>query len=287
MAERLRAHVVAVASEEHNTQTPTALKKVAAYIQTQLQDMGYSVATQAFFADNETVYNVEVEIAGLSKRDEIVIIGAHYDSALHSPGANDNGSGVAMVLELARVFKATQPERTVRFVLFTNEEPPHFSTATMGSVVYANRSRTRRENIVAMLSLETIGHYSDTVGTQQYPIIFKPFFPSSGNFIAFVGDLRSRDLVHQTMGVFRAGPHLPSEGIAAFPWIKGIDWSDHSAFWKNDYRALMLTDTALFRYPHYHTAQDTPEKLNYQHMAKLFNGIEAVVHDLANGPTRP
>ncbi|MDQ1817311.1 M28 family peptidase [Massilia sp. CCM 9210] len=281
LAVRLRQHVVTIASKEHNTRTPRALRETADYIDAELSRYGYKVEKQVFQADDETVWNLEVEIKGTSTPDEIVIIGAHYDSAHGSPGANDNGSGTAMVLELARRFRTARPERTLRFVLFTNEEPPHFSTTAMGSLVYANRSRARKENIVAMLSLETIGYYSDAPGSQRYPIIFKPFFPDVGNFVAIIGDLRSRELVQQTVSTFRKSSHLPSEGIAAFPWIKGIDWSDHSAFWTNDYRALMITDTAIFRYPHYHTKDDTPEKLNYPHIARLFSGIRVMVEELA------
>jgi hypothetical protein len=132
-----------------------------------------------------------------------------------------------------------------------------------------------------MLSLETVGYYVESTDSQKYPIIFKPFFPSSGNFVAFVGDLKSRALIHRTISTFRSEQKFPSEGIAAFSWIKGIDWSDHSGFWKNDYLALMITDTAIFRYPHYHTHQDTPDQLNYQQMAKVINGIRAVVEDLS------
>ena len=281
LAGQLRQHVNSVASEEHNTHHPKALAETARYIETQLREMDYVVTTQGYESGDGPVHNVEVEIKGATKPQEVIIIAAHYDSARGAPGANDNGSGTAMVLELARSFKNSHPQRTVRFVLFTNEEPPYFGSKAMGSLVYANRSRERRENIVAMLSLESIGYYDDAVDSQKYPNIFKPFFPSSGNFIAFVGDLRSRALMRHAIATFRSAQKFPSEGIAAFSWIKGVDWSDHGAFWKNDYRALMITDTAVFRYPFYHTRQDTPEKLNYERMAKLFHGIHAVVGDLA------
>ncbi|MES2934920.1 MAG: M28 family peptidase [Pseudomonadota bacterium] len=282
VADRMQAHVRTVASEEHNTQHPQALAAAAAYLESQLKEIGYAVASQSYGVGDVQVRNLEVEIKGSTLPQEIIIIGAHYDSAHGAPGANDNGSGTAMVLELARKFKTLAPKRTVRFVLFTNEEPPYFGTRTMGSTVYADRSHARGENIVAMLSLETVGFYDDTGGSQKYPVIFKPFFPSSGNFIAFIGDLPSRSLLHRSIASFRAAQDFPSEGIATFPWIKGVDWSDHSAFWKNGYRALMVTDTAIFRYPYYHTALDTPDRIDYGRMAKVLHGIEAVVADLAN-----
>jgi Zn-dependent M28 family amino/carboxypeptidase len=184
------------------------------------------------------------------------------------------------VLELARSFKDSHPDRTVRFVLFVNEEPPYFGSKTMGSMVYANRSHARGENIVAMLSLETIGHYDDAPDSQKYPSIFKPFFPNKGNFIGFVGDVKSRSLVHRTIKTFRSAEKFPSEGVATFPWIIGINWSDHEAFWKNDYRAWMITDTAPFRYPYYHSRGDTADRVNYQNMARVFQGVRAVVADL-------
>lgn len=283
----MRRHVVAIASEEHNTRHSRSLRKAAKYLAAEFAAYGYDVATQAYRADDETVRNLEVEIIGASKPLEIVIVGAHYDSAQGSPGANDNGSGTAMVLELARHFRNAKPARTLRFVLFTNEEPPHFSTEAMGSLVYANRSRARGENIVAMLSLETIGYFSDAPDSQKYPIIFKPFFPDTGNFIGMISDLRSRELLHGAVATFRKSSNVPSEAIAAFPWIKGIDWSDHSGFCANDYRALMITDTAIFRYPHYHSKHDTPDKVNYEQMAKLFDGMTAVVSELTNGPSLP
>lgn len=281
LAERLRGHVVAIASVEHNTGTPQALAQAAHYLEAQLRAMGYAVGVQSYDSGAGQVRNLEVEITGTTAPDQIVIVGAHYDSAYGAPGANDNGSGTAMVLELARALKDSRPRKSVRLVLFANEEPPYFGARTMGSMVYAKRSRERRDNIVGMLSLETVGYYDDAAHSQKYPNIFKPFFPDTGNFIAFIGDLNSRELLHRSIAQFRATQQFPSEGIATFAWIKGINWSDHSAFWAHGYPALMITDTAIFRYPHYHTRQDTPDKLDYARMARLFDGIQALVADLA------
>ena len=281
LAARLRSHVTAIASEEHNARHPAALARSSRYIEAQLADMGYAVGVQSFDGGDAEVRNLEVEIGGASQPQQIVIVGAHYDSAHGAPGANDNGSGTAMVLELARALRKSAPQKTVRFVLFANEEPPYFGQKPMGSLVYATRSRQRQENIIAMLSLETIGYFDAAPGSQKYPSIFRPFFPDTGNFIAFIGDFKSRGLVHRSIAQFRAKQNFPSEGIATYPRIKGIDWSDHSAFWANDYRALMVTDTAIFRYPHYHTRNDTPDKLHYDRMARLFDGLHAVVADLA------
>lgn len=281
LAGRLREHVIAIASVEHSTREPQALAKASRYLEQQLGAMGYMVGVQAFDSGDGEVRNLEVEIEGAAAPGQIVILGAHYDSAYSAPGANDNGSGTALVLELARAFKTSRPDKTLRFVFFANEEPPYFGTNTMGSMVYAKRSRARQENIVAMLSLETVGYYSDALDSQKYPSVFKPFFPRSGNFIAFIGDLASRPLLQRSIGTFRTAQRFPSEGIATLSWIKGINWSDHSAFWANGYPALMVTDTAIFRYPHYHTRQDTPDKLDYARMAQLLGGMQAVTAELA------
>ncbi len=230
--------------------------------------------------------NIEVEVAGGSGAGEVVIIGAHYDSVLGAVGANDNGSGVAAVLELARLFRDARPARTVRFVAFVNEEPPFYRSEQMGSRIYARRSRERRDNIVAMLSLETIGYYSNEPGSQRYPFPLRFFYPSTGNFLAFVANLGSRGLLHEALESFRRNAQFPSEGVAAPAFIPGVDWSDHWSFWQESYPALMVTDTAPYRYPHYHTLQDTPDKVDYERLARVVSGLHGMLSDLAQAPPR-
>jgi Zn-dependent M28 family amino/carboxypeptidase len=276
----LRRHVHEVASREHNFMHPAELEAAARYIETALSDLGYAVAAQRFESAGAQVRNIEIEIPGGSRAPEIVLVGAHYDSVVGSPGANDNGSGVAAALELARMFRNAAPARTLRFVWFVNEEPPFFKTDEMGSRVYARRSRARGETIVAMFSLETIGYYSDRPGSQRYPPPFNFFYPSSGNFIAFVSNLASRSLLHQTIAGFRRHAGFPSEGLAAPAFIPGVDWSDHWAFWKEGYPALMVTDTAPYRYPYYHTPDDTPDRVDYARLARVVTGLDAVLREL-------
>jgi hypothetical protein len=170
----------------------------------------------------------------------------------------------------------------VRFVFFVNEEPPFFMTSDMGSLRYARRCRDRGERIVAMLSLETMGCFSDEEGSQRYPFPFSLLYPSRGNFIAFVGNLASRRLVRLAVGSFRRHASIPSEGAAAPGWITGIGWSDHWSFWKQGYPAVMVTDTALFRYEHYHTSLDTPDRVQYGQLARVVAGLEKVIVDLAS-----
>ena len=282
LAANLRAHVAAIASREHNFLRPAELEAAAQTIEKAFAGLGYAVATQRFVSGPAEVRNIEVEVRGERLASEIVIVGAHYDSVLGAPGANDNGSGVAAVIELARRFGAEKPARTLRFVAFVNEEPPFAHSDAMGSRHYSRRARARGENVVAMLSLETIGYYSDTPGSQRYPFPLGFFYPSAGNFIAFVSNFASRPLLHEAVASFRRHARIPSEGVAAPAWIPGVDWSDHWSFWQEGWPALMVTDTAPYRYPHYHTSGDTPDKVDYERVARVVTGLHAMLRDLAN-----
>lgn len=261
------------------------LQASAQYIEKVLGDSGYRVGRQEFTVNGMPVTNVEAELRGTSLPAEIVVVGAHYDSVVGSPGANDNASGVAAVLEIARALTHEEPSRTVRFVAFVNEEPPFFMTEDMGSRVYASRSRRRGEKIVAMLSIETIGYYSDARWSQRYPFPLSFFYPSTANFIGFVGNISSRQLVNRAVATFRKQTDFPVESIAAPEILTGVNWSDHWSFWKEGYPAIMITDTALFRYDHYHTLEDTPDKLVYDRMARVVTGITRVVTELAGKKT--
>ena len=266
---------------EHNYVLYDNLEAVAQFLETSLSEAGYQVNSQEYEVNNQKFRNLEVEITGSEKADEIVVVGAHYDSVFGSPGANDNGTGTAAVLALARAFADQKPPRTLRFVEFVNEEPPFFWTEQMGSLVYAKRCRERNEKVVAMLSLETMGYYSDQANSQSYPIsLLKWIYPNKGNFIAFIGNLDSGDLVRQVIGNFRKQTKFPSEGTILPNIIPGVGWSDHWSFWQQGYQALMVTDTAPNRYPYYHTSEDTPNKVNYEHLAQVVGGLEKVISRL-------
>lgn len=282
IAANLRRHVAAIASREHNLWHPRALEQAAQHIERALARSGYTVARQPIATELGEVRNIEAEIPGTVRAAEIVVVGAHYDSVAGAPGANDNGSGVAALLELSRLFAAPASARTLRFVAFVNEEPPFFYTQEMGSRYYARRSRQRGENIVAMLSLETIGYYSERRGSQRYPFPLGLFYPATGDFIAFVSNLSSRALLHAALASFRRHAGFPSEGAAAPAFLPGVDWSDHRSFWNEGYPALMVTDTALYRYPYYHTAADTPDKVDYERLARVVTGLRAMMGELAN-----
>jgi Zn-dependent M28 family amino/carboxypeptidase len=282
---RLRDHVAVLAGDigERNVFRPDRLERAARHLEKTLESFGYPAAGQRFECQGVEVRNLEAEVAGRSRPGEVVVVGAHYDSVVGCPGANDNGSGVAAVLELARRWRGRGAARTVRFVLFVNEEPPFFQTGDMGSLHYARRSKERGENVVAMLSLETMGFFTDEEGSQQYPFPFSLFYPSRGNFIAFVGNISSQRLVRRSVATFRRHASIPSEGAAVPGAITGVGWSDHWAFWENGYPGVMVTDTAPFRYPEYHTPGDTPDRVRFSHLARVVAGLEAVVADLAGG----
>lgn len=282
MARRFEAHVAALCSHPagRNYIEKEGLAAARAYIAEQFEASGYPVKHQEYQIAGDRFANLEVTRPGTTRADEIVIVGAHYDAVIGAPGANDNGSGVAAVLELAARFKDAEFSRSIRFVTFVNEEPPHFMQGTMGSDVYARQAAREKQKIVAMYSLETIGYFRDDAGSQQYPPLFNLFYPRTGNFIAFVGNLRSRGLVTRSLQSFRTHARFPSEGIAAPAIIPGINWSDHWSFWKQGYPAIMITDTAPYRYPHYHSPEDTPDKVDYEKMVPIVRGIEKMLQDM-------
>jgi Zn-dependent M28 family amino/carboxypeptidase len=278
----LNKHIFYLAGEigERNIIAYQPLQRTEQYIKDTLARLGYEVKSQEYVVQMRKVHNLIAEVHGGSRADAIVIIGAHYDTVYDCPGADDNTSGVAALLELARMLKDSHPARTVRFVAFVNEEPPWFQTDDMGSLVYAERAHKLKENIVAAVSIETIGMYSDAEGSQQYPAGFKSLYPSKGNFIAFIGDLGSRRLVRDAVRSFRATAQFPSEGSAAPAAIPGVGWSDHWSFWQEGYAAIMVTDTAPFRNPNYHQPADKPDTLDYERMARVVHGLVGVVADL-------
>lgn len=273
--------VLAVQIGERNVHyQPAALADAEAYIIEELVSYGYTVERETYDADGVEVANV---IAVLPGSAETVVVGAHYDSAPGTPGADDNASGVAALLVLADALEAEKPKRTIRLVAFTNEEPPWFHGEDMGSRHHARNSRERGDDIVAMLSLETLGYYRDEPGTQHYPSPLNLLYPDTGNFVGFVGNVASRSLVRRSIRTFRDEASFPSQGGAVPASIEGVGWSDHRSFWEQGYRAVMVTDTAPNRNPHYHQETDLPGELDVERLSRVVGGLRAVVLDLANG----
>jgi hypothetical protein len=296
LAQRLRRHVGTIASSEHNTATPASLEKAALYIEAALTEAGYAVRRQQYRAAGHGVRNLEATLSNVTAGRapaRVLVVGAHYDSAPGSPGANDNASGVAGVIELARLLKANgartrmTPGTEIRFVLLTNEEPPYFMGDGMGSMRHARELRERGQNVEAALILETIGWYSNARHSQRYPAALagaSASLPDTGDFIAVVGTLPYAGLVQQVLTAFRAAASFPSEGLAAPATVEGVTLSDHAAYIHYGYPALMITDTAYLRYPYYHTPRDTPDKVDYASMARVVDGLARALETMAQGP---
>ena len=287
LAERLRNHVETLAERfgERNIWQFDNLQRAAGYIEETFTRAGLATHSYPYRVEGRQVRNLEAEIRGRNKPAEIILIGAHYDSLHGTVGANDNGSGVAVLLELATYFSNQKPSRTLRFTAFVNEEPPFFKTSRMGSRVYVEQGLAPGEKIAGMLSLETIGYYSSQPGSQKFPLpLLRFFYPNRGDFLAMVGNWSSRRLLKRSLLAFRREAALPSEGIIAPRWLPGIDWSDHWSFWEIGAPAIMLTDTAPYRYPHYHKSTDTADKLDYAAMARISRGLQAVIKELDRQP---
>jgi len=282
LREELRADVRTLGGEigERNMLHYPQLNAAADFIENSFSSAGLHPRRDTYELQGKAFHNIEAEIRGSAP--QIILIGAHYDSVFGAPGANDNGSGVAAMLALARRFAARSTSSTLRFVAFVNEEPPFFQSKQMGSFVYASRCKDRGDQISAMISLETIGYFSDAPRSQTYPAPgLGIFYPTTGNFIGFVGNVRSNALVRRAIAIFRKQAKIPSEGAALPAFIPGVGWSDQWAFWQHGYPGIMITDTAPFRYPHYHRATDTPDKLDYDRFALVVSGVEKLVEDLA------
>ncbi len=267
---------------ERNHQKPKAYKKAADFITAQFKQHGFKTLHNEFLVNNQKAINIIGVKQGSTKKDEILIIGAHYDSVAGQVGANDNASGVAALLAIARGLKHHQPKRTIRLVAFANEEPPYYHTNQMGSVVYAAQCKVDKDNIVGMISLDGIGYYTSKKKSQKYPFPLSAIYPSTGNFLAFVSNISSRKLLYASIRSFRKHAKFPSEGAVLPGQLPAAGMSDHWSFWKYDYPAILLTDTLPFRYHHYHTTDDTPDKLSYDHTARVVEALTKMTIDLAN-----
>ncbi len=275
------------------------LKKAENYIESEMKKSGYAVKRNDYkvkaaeigkeylklgFSPEQVFSNIYVEVKGTEKPDEYIVVGAHYDSVCVSncKGADDNASGVAATLALARHFTDKPQKCSLIFVAFANEEPPFFHTETMGSMVFARMLKKENRKIRGMIAFDTIGYYSDEPGSQNYPPPLDQYYPNKGNFIAFVSNMSSIDFLRDCIGTFRKNSALPSEGTAVPSFIPGSDWSDHWSFAKLGWNAVMVSNTALYRTPYYHSSQDTWEKLDYRRMALLTDGMKKIIGKIAD-----
>lgn len=292
IATRLRTDVERLAGEFalRNAFNPGVYFDCECWLRERLREIGLEANVQRYKvfrygAAGVGCANLWIDLRGSSKATEIVVVGSHYDAIDGSPAANDNGTGVAATLEVARSLaplyaSSNPPARTLRIALFANEEPPFFWTDEMGSLVLARMFKARGDNIVAMLTPETIGYYSHSPNSQRYPLPLGKLYPTTGDFIAFIGMGESRRLVKRCVGLFREHAMFPSQGAALPGIVPGVGSSDHWSFWRMGYPALMVTDTAPFRYPYYHTSEDTPDKVDFEKAARVVEGLCAVMREL-------
>jgi peptidase M28-like protein len=284
LAARLEGDVRALADEigERNlrdTDRRRALDAAREYVATELAAAGHTVQRESYIVRNAALENLAIELPGTDKAGEIILVGAHYDTAENTPGANDNASGVAALLALARSANGLRRRRTVRLVAFCTEEPPFTRTPAMGSWIHARGCRHRGDRVVAMLSLETIGYYAGAAAQHApFPLNHAPW---RSDFLAVFGNLASRELVGHVVGAFDEAGQVRCLGAALPGVLPGVRSSDQWSFWKEGYRAVMLTDTAWLRYRHYHRPSDTPEKLDFLRLAQVTSGVTRTLDRLS------
>ncbi len=260
------------------------LDKTAKFIELEFDRCGYEVFEQRFQFEGNEYRNIVVEVKGKKYPNKVLVIGAHYDTVAGTPGADDNASGIAGLIELARLFRKKTLDKTVRFVAFTLEEPPFFRSDDMGSYRYAKDLRKKGEDVEVMVSLEMIGYFSDKPKSQYFPAtFFKWFYPDTGNFIMLVGNRDSKDVLGRIKDAFKKGTGLPVESMSSYSIVPGVDFSDHWSFYQFDYKAIMVTDTAFYRNPNYHRLGDGPDTLDYARMAEVVNGLASALGELATG----
>jgi Zn-dependent M28 family amino/carboxypeptidase len=274
---RLEASVRRLASKPRGYKNVENLDAVAAWIEEQLP----KPTEQVWEVEGHTYRNVSA-LFGPPGNGPRVVVGAHYDTADGLPGADDNASGVAGTLELARLFSQAPPPGRVEVVFWSLEEPPWFRKPEMGSARHADALADAGVEVRAALSLEMIGFFSDAEGSQHFPSpVLKLFYPTTASYIAIVGDTQQRSLVRTVKAAMRGASDLPVDSINAPTLIPGIDWSDHRSYWAHGWPAVMVTDTAMNRNANYHEATDLPETLDYVRMAKVVEGVYSAACALA------
>jgi Zn-dependent M28 family amino/carboxypeptidase len=265
----------------------TRLEGAAAYLESQLARLGVKVESQRFTAEGRPYRNLVVKLG--PDTPEVMVVGAHYDVAGERPGADDNASGVAGLVELARLLKGQSFRQRVELVVYTNEEPPFFRTPYMGSAVHARSLAESGKRASLMLSLECIGYFSDARGSQDHPVrLLNVMYPTTGNFISLVGFYQDGDVARQVKAAMKSASDLPVYSINAPGFVVGVDFSDHLNYWNEGFVGMMVTDTAFYRNKAYHTPQDTADRLDYRRMAKVVDGVRAAVmqHAAVAGPVR-
>ncbi len=258
---------------------PSGMQTASTYIAGHLAWLGYKVHSQTFLVEGKPFRNVIVRMG--PDKGPLTVVGAHYDVCDSSPGADDNASGVAALLELARQLSFNPPESPIELVFYALEEPPYFRTEDMGSAHHAKALKAAEIEVRGMISLEMLGYFDDTEGSQSYPVdAMAKLYPSAGNFLALVARPEDKDWLTHVSGVMSSCMHVPLENLLAPRQLPGVDFSDHLNYWDQGFPAMMITDTAHLRNPNYHEMSDTADTLNYGHMADTVGGVLKVLRSL-------
>lgn len=280
--ERLRQHVDVLSRSfvpRTYADTPN-MARCRSYLTEQFRACGAAVTAQVYTVSEIPCANIVALIPGASP--ERVIVGAHYDAVETTPGADDNASGTAGLLELARLLQGAKPAYTIELVAYCTEEPPCFGGELMGSYQHAKALSDARIPVRAMIALEMIGCFSDAPGSQTYPVpAMRLFYPSRGTFIGVIGDMRQRRLVRQVKRNMKRVKALPVYSVTVPDFIPGIDYSDHRSYWAFGFPAVMVTDTAYYRNSRYHTSADTGDRLDYRRMALTVDAVREALCDVA------
>jgi len=284
LAERLHDDVttLSVRYGERSMQRVETLNASADWVAEQLEDAGLTVRRQRLDVSGQVVENVSTTLPGTEWPDELVVIGAHYDTAAGSPGANANGSGVAATLALAKMLSAAEHRRSVVLVFFACSVEPFMQTDSMGSLIWARAAEAGGQEVVAMLSLDSLGYYTDEPATQHFPREIASFYPKVGDFVSVVGNFPSAGLANRVIGLFRDVASVPSEMGVGMPSWDGVGWSDHWSFWQCGWPALIVSDSGPYRDPAYQRWNDRAGRLDYETMARIVVALESVVTHLAN-----
>lgn len=273
---RLKAHVEALAGGERNIAHFDQLERAAQYIEQQLTSYGYKPIRHEFTVGGKTVRNIEAVYEQQTvAMNGTIVVGAHYDSAPGSPGAEDNATGVAALLEFARDFAASAEvgSKRLRIFFFVNGAPPYFKTADMGSLRAAKELAARGENVTAMYSLDSLGYYSREPNSQAYPPLIGLLLPKKGDFLSVVGLLDARPVVRRSARLFPIYSKLPILAAAGPSFIPSLDVSDNWAFSQIGAPAVIFTDTGSLRYPYFGLPTDTPDKIKYEDLARVTQGL--------------
>jgi Peptidase family M28 len=285
LRDRLKDHVATISAGERNIAHHEGLERTAQYLESALRGFGYAIGWQTYTVKGKDVRNVEalIEAADSDTSPETIVVGAHYDSAVGTPGASVNATGTAAVLELSRLLRDLQgrSKKRIRFAFFALKEPPHFQTSDMGSLRYARALAAREERVTAMYSLDSLGYYSSERGSQRYPPLLDLVLPDRGDFVAFLGPLGSRPLASESLRLFRSYTQFPSFMGVGPGFIPGLAGSDHWAFAQQGFPAIVVTDTAGLRYPHYHRPTDTPDKVDIAKLTRVVKAMEGAIRVLA------